>query len=165
MNLLIKGATAAEIPLIQELTEQVWRPTYKDILTPAQIDYMLDLMYSTAALTKQITELQHHFLLLYDDATPIGFASYSTMDTPGIYKLHKIYVHGKYHGKGVGKFFINAVEDRVKAAGAQILELDVNRENKARFFYEKQGFSILKNKDTDIGNGYLMTDYVMQKPL
>jgi len=165
MQLLVKGATTAEIPLIQELTEQIWRPTYKEILTPAQIEYMLDMMYSTPALTKQMTELQHQFLLLYDDASPIGFASYSTLDTPGIYKLHKIYVHGNYQGKGVGKFFINTVADRVKAAGAHILELDVNRGNKARFFYEKLGFSILKNKDTDIGNGYLMTDYVMQKPL
>ncbi|WP_217604690.1 GNAT family N-acetyltransferase [Chitinophaga sp. GbtcB8] len=165
MNLLVKNATTADIPLIQELTEIIWRPTYKDLLTPAQIEYMLDMMYSTTALTKQMTELQHQFLLLYDDATPIGFASYSTLDTPGIYKLHKIYVHGNYQGKGVGKFFMDTVTDRVKTAGAQILELDVNRENKARFFYEKQGFSILKNKDTDIGNGYLMTDYVMQKPL
>lgn len=165
MTLQIKDATTADIPLIQQLTEQIWRPTYKEILSTAQIEYMLDMMYSTVSLTRQMTEQQHRFLLLYNGDTPIGFASYSTTGNPGIYKLHKIYVHGSYQGKGVGKFFIQEVAGRVKAAGAHTLELDVNRENKARFFYEKQGFSILKHKDTAIGNGYMMTDYVMQKPL
>jgi GNAT superfamily N-acetyltransferase len=102
---------------------------------------------------------------LYDDASPIGYASYADTDTTGIYKLHKIYVHGDYQGKGVGKLFINAIMDTVKAAGGTILELDVNRYNKARFFYEKLGFTIYKEKDVDVGNGYFMNDYEMRKVL
>lgn len=165
MELTIKDATVADIPLIQQLTEKIWRPTYQPILTPEQIDYMIDLIYSTASLTRQMTEQQHRFLLLYNGPEAIGFASYGTTGTSGIYKLHKIYLDGSYQGKGVGKFFINGVIDRVKAAQATILELDVNRYNKARFFYEKQGFIIVKEKDTDIGKGYQMNDYVMQKTL
>ncbi len=60
---------------------------------------------------------------------------------------------------------INQKIEKVKALNAQILELDVNRDNKARLFYEKQGFVVYKEKDTDIGNGYMMNDYVMRKPL
>jgi GNAT superfamily N-acetyltransferase len=165
MELLIKDATAADIPLIQELTDKIWRPTYQQILTPEQIEYMINLMYSTASLSRQIDELHHHFILLYEGTQAIGFAAYSTTDIAGIYKLHKIYLDGSYQGRGVGKFLINAVIDRVKAAQAHILELDVNRHNKARFFYEKQGFIVVKEKDTDIGQGYLMNDYVMQKTL
>jgi GNAT superfamily N-acetyltransferase len=74
-------------------------------------------------------------------------------------------VHGNYQGKGVGKLFINAIIDAVKTAGGTILELDVNRYNNARFFYEKQGFTIYKEKDVDIGNGYFMNDYEMRKVL
>lgn len=165
MELLIKDATAADIPLIQALTEKIWRPTYQQILSAEQIDYMINLMYSTASLNRQMNELHHRFILLYEGTQAIGFAAYSNTDTAGIYKLHKIYLDGSYQGKGVGKFLINAVIDRVKAAQAHILELDVNRDNKARFFYEKQGFTIVKEKDTDIGKGYLMNDYVMQKTL
>ncbi|KAA2241988.1 GNAT family N-acetyltransferase [Chitinophaga agrisoli] len=165
MNLQIKDASVAQIPLIQELTEQIWRPTYESILTPEQISYMLDMMYSTTSLTRQISEQGHRFILLYDEARPIGFAAYSTTDTDGIQKLHKIYLHSDYQGKRVGKFFMEAVIDRVKAAGAHTLELDVNRHNKARLFYERQGFTILKEKDTHIGNGYEMNDYVMRKAL
>jgi GNAT superfamily N-acetyltransferase len=163
--LSIKTATIADIPLIQEITYKVWPVTYEAILTPDQIRYMLDMMYSTAALTRQINELQHSFLLLYDDEQPIGFASYSTTDTPGIYKLHKIYVDRSSQGKGAGRFLLNAVAKLIKDANAHTLELDVNRDNKARLFYEKLGFSVLKEKDTDIGNGFFMNDYVMRKTL
>ncbi|WP_142683300.1 GNAT family N-acetyltransferase [Chitinophaga polysaccharea] len=161
----IKAATVNDIPVIQELTEKIWRPTYQSILTPEQIEYMLDMMYSTASLNKQITELGHQFFILLDDNAPIGFAAYGTTDTAGIFKLHKIYLDGSYQGKGVGKFLLQQVADQVKDRGAHTLELDVNRFNKAKYFYEKQGFSVLKEKKTDIGNGYIMDDYVMRKPL
>jgi diamine N-acetyltransferase len=161
----IKTATINDIPVIQDLTEKIWRPTYQPILTPEQIEYMIDMMYSTSSLNKQITELQHQFLILQDDNTPIGFAAYSTTDIPHIFKLHKIYLDGSYQGKGIGKFLLEQVAQQVKERGANILELDVNRFNKAKQFYEKQGFSVYKEKKTDIGSGYIMDDYVMRKPL
>lgn len=160
----IEPAEIKDIPVIQLLVEQIWRPTYQSIITPEQIDYMVDLMYNTTTLTKQFNE-GHRFFLLYDNATPIGYASYSTSDSAGIYKLQKIYVHSGYQGQGVGKLFINHVIDAVKTAGATILELNVNKYNKARFFYEKQGFTIYEEKDIDIGNGYWMNDYIMRKVL
>ena len=158
-------ATITDIPTIQLLRDEIWRPTYKDLLSPEQINYMLEMMYSTAALSSQITEKEHRFLLLYDDQRPIGFASYSTTDEAGVFKLQKIYLHSDYQGKGVGKLLLDDVVERVKAENGSILELDVKRDNKARFFYEKQGFTIFAEKDTDIGNGYWMLDYVMRKPL
>jgi GNAT superfamily N-acetyltransferase len=161
----INNATTTEIPIIQALVEQIWRPTYQSLLTPDQIDYMIDMMYSTAALTKQLTELQHQYILLFDEQLPIGYASYSTTETAGVYKLHKIYLHQSYQGKGVGKLLMNSVIANVKALDAHILELDVNRDNQARLFYEKQGFTVYKEKDTHIGKGYMMLDYVMRKPL
>lgn len=161
----IRTATLEDIPLIQQLTDEIWRPTYQDLMTSEQLEYMIAMMYSAASLTSQMTEKQHEFLLLYDDQRPIGFAAYSTTDEAGIYKLQKIYLHSDYQGKGVGRLLLEGVIERVKAANGTTLELDVKRDNKARFFYEKQGFTILKEKDTNIGNGYWMRDYVMRKPL
>ncbi|PSL46728.1 ribosomal protein S18 acetylase RimI-like enzyme [Chitinophaga niastensis] len=161
----IKAATVADISTIQELTDKIWRPTYQAILTPEQVEYMIGMMYSTDSLTNQMVTLGHRFLLLLDEDKPIGFAAYSTTDTPAIYKLQKIYLDLSYQGKGVGKFLLLQVADQVKALGANILELDVNRFNKAKLFYEKQGFTVYKEKNTDIGNGYLMEDFVMRKPL
>lgn len=161
----IQTATVNDIPAIQELVERIWPQTYQAILSQEQISYMMDMMYNTNALTQHINELGHHYNLLLDDDILIGFASYSHTDAPEVYKLHRIYLDPAYQGKGAGKWLLNQVIGQVKAKGAHILELDVNRFNKARFFYEKQGFTIYKEKITDVGSGFVMDDYVMRLPL
>ena len=60
---------------------------------------------------------------------------------------------------------IDYILDEIKQKGAKALELQVHRQNKARNFYEKLGFVIIKEKDFDIGNGFFMNDYVMEKVL
>ena len=159
-NLSIVKASEKDILLIQELTNIIWPQTYKDILSKEQIAYMLNMMYSTDALTKQMND-DHQFILVKDAETVVAFASY-TLIKPTVYKLHKIYALPDQQGKGIGKFIINFITDQIKQSGATALQLDVNRHNKAKGFYEKLGFKVIAEKDTDIGNGYFMTDYVME---
>lgn len=159
----ITTATSHDVPLIQELTNLIWPGTYQSILTQAQIDYMIAEMYSTAALNKQL-ENGITFLLLWDGDQAIGFAGFGA-ESAGVYKLHKLYLHPAYQGKGAGKFLLHTVISHVTVAGGQVLELNVNRYNKARYFYEKIGFEICEEKDINIGNGYWMNDFVMRKVL
>jgi GNAT superfamily N-acetyltransferase len=159
----ITTATTQDVPLIQELTNQIWPATYLSILTQEQIDYMIAEMYSTEELTRQL-HAGITFLLLWDGDHAIGFAAYD-IAAAGLCKLHKIYLHPAYQGKGAGKFLINTVINNVTEAGGQLLELNVNRYNKARYFYEKVGFEICEEKDINIGNGYWMNDFVMRKVL
>lgn len=161
----IKNAGLKDIPKIRYLADTIWPDTYKTILSLEQIDYMMNLFYGTEALRQQMEELQHQFLLVCDQKIPIGFASYSSHEEEGVYKLHKIYVLPRYQGKGVGKIIIEHVINEVRTRGGTMLELNVNRHNKARFFYERLGFIICKEEDIPIGEGYYMNDYVMRKPL
>ncbi|SHK74753.1 Acetyltransferase (GNAT) domain-containing protein [Chitinophaga jiangningensis] len=163
--LQVRLANTNDIALIQALADKVWPQTYQSILSPEQLTFMLDMMYSNEALIQQMTEKQHQFLIMTDDEQPVAYASYSTTNDPAVYKLHKIYLDPACQGKGAGKFLINTIADMVKEKGAEILELDVNRFNKALHFYEKVGFTVVKEKNTDIGNGFLMEDYVMQRSL
>ncbi len=161
----IQLATTKDIPVIQALAAKIWTVTYSSILSPEQMVFMMDMMYSDQSLQQQMTEKEHQFIIMVDGEAPIAYAAYSKTDDADIYKLHKIYLDPAYQGKGAGKFLLNTIADQVAAKGAAILELDVNRFNKAKLFYEKMGFSVIKEKNTDIGNGYLMEDYVMQKSL
>ena len=43
--------------------------------------------------------------------------------------------------------------------------LNVNRFNKALSFYERMGFKVIDEVNIEIGNGYLMEDYVMEKTI
>lgn len=160
-ELTIRFATAEDIPLIEQLAQQIWPAAYKEILSPEQSAYMMELIYSPASLQKQLVQQQHTFLIISFHNQPIGFASYSPLDKPGIYKLHKIYVDSSIRGKGIGKAIIDFIVNEIKG-NANALWLNVNRYNKARFFYEKIGFNIIKEEDIDIGNNYFMNDYVME---
>ena len=156
----ITDAGLESIPLIRDLTFRVWPQTYRGILSDDQIDYMLDMMYSEVSLKKQITE-GAQFILVYDDNEPVGFASFQEI-SPSIYKLHKIYILASQQGKGTGKFVIEKIIERIKTAGATALQLQVNRNNKAKSFYEKLGFVEIDKIKLDIGNGYFMDDYIME---
>jgi len=162
--LSITKATIADIPLIRQLTFAIWPQTYSSIISKEQIDYMLEQMYDPATLQKQIEEDGCTFIIVYDDKEPVAFASYNETE-PTTWKLNKIYILSTQQGKGTGKFIIHFIIDEIKAKGAKALQLQVNRENKAKDFYEKLGFKIIQTADFDIGNGYFMNDYVMELSL
>ena len=124
---------------------------------------MLNLFYSPASLRKQMVEEQHQFLIVeQDEEEAIGFASWSPAAEPGVYKLHKLYVLPGQQGKGLGRALLQYIFEAIKPEGATTLRLNVNRYNKARQFYEKMGFSVVKEEDVAIGNNYFMNDYVME---
>ena len=159
----IRSASIKDIPLIRELTFKVWPQTYAAIISQQQIGYMLDLMYSEASLKEQMND-GCRFIIVYDDKEPVGFAAYQET-RPNTWKLHKIYILATQQGKGTGKFVIDHIVKEIQQLGATALQLQVNRHNKARSFYEKIGFTVIDEADFDIGNGYFMNDYVMEKKL
>jgi diamine N-acetyltransferase len=162
--LSIKKAGVEDISLIRELCFKIWPQTYAAIISKEQIDYMLDLMYSEESLKKQMLEDNCRFIFVYHDERPVGFASFGPAE-PGIFKLHKIYILPDQQGKGTGRFVIDHIINTIKAENISALRLQVNRRNKAKDFYEKIGFSVLYEFDFQIGNGYVMDDYLMEKKL
>lgn len=163
----IKKAGIKDIDLIQQLAHDIWPDAYGKIISPAQLSYMLNKIYSKDALTNQFENLLHEFILLFENDNAIGFASYSPKHTEDAthYRLHKLYVLPNRQRKGNGKFILNYIITEIKQAGAKSLELNVNRHNKALHFYDKIGFSIAREEDIDIGGGYFMNDYIMSLEL
>ena len=161
--LTIRNASEKDVRLIRSLAEQIWPKAYAEILSRKQIDYMMNMMYSEQAITEQMRR-DHQFIVVYNAGIPVGFAAYGEVE-PSIYKLFKIYVLHSQQGKGTGKFVIEQIIDSIKPKGASVLRLNVNRYNKAKLFYEKLGFTVVRSEDIDIGSGYFMNDYVMEKTL
>ena len=161
MNLRFAGVN--DINTICTLAEKIWPATYEELLTKDQVNYMMNWIYSPASLEEQIVEKKHQFLILEEDERPVGFASYSTTPEPHVFKLHKIYVLPDQQGKGLGKYIIDFITEKIRTLGANALQLNVKRDNNARFFYEKLGFYIVEEVDIDIGNNYFMRDYIMEK--
>jgi ribosomal protein S18 acetylase RimI-like enzyme len=163
--IILRKGKEEDIESIQQLASKTWPDAYGAIISAGQIKYMLDKMYNKGELLSQL-EQGHVFLIAEEDDKDLGFAGFSVTDSKEhIYKLHKLYVLPETHGKGVGKLLINEVVNLVRGAGGKFLQLNVNRDNKATEFYKKAGFIIKETVDLDIGNGFLMNDYVMEMPV
>lgn len=162
----IVEATTDHIYNIQVLSNVIWPATFSNILSQEQISYMMDMMYSTSSLEKQMNELNHHYLLAEEDGEYLGYLSYELnyKGTP-ITKIHKIYVLPSIQGKGVGRLFIDAVSKLALKNNNTLLSLNVNQYNKAIDFYKRMGFDFFASENIDIGNGFLMEDFVMNKDL
>lgn len=157
----ITKGTSADFAAIQRIVEAAWPVTYGPILTKKQIDYMLNLIYSNAALHTQL-EKGHHFYLLHEnDSQVIGFIDLETT-TDSISKLHKIYLLPDRQGKGHGKRLLDYAVQAARETGSARLQLNVNRYNKALAFYQKMGMQIIREVDIPIGQGYFMNDYIME---
>ena len=161
----IKEATVADTDAIISIATETYWSVYGPILTEEQIIYMLGTIYSVETISGQIANNVQSFLLLLEDEEPVAFAAYSPRtENPDIYKLHKLYCLPKTQGKGYGKILVNAVADQVKVAGKNVLDLNVNRYNNAKTFYEKMGFAVIYEEDIPVGD-YFMNDFVMRKGL
>jgi ribosomal protein S18 acetylase RimI-like enzyme len=160
MELVFKTASPDHVPVIAQLADKIWRIHYPSIINIEQIEYMLNKMYSSEALLKQM-ELGQVFTLVYLNDEPVGYVSISSNDNKN-YLLHKFYILVNEHKKGIGTELFNYILNKMK--GAETIELTVNRQNyKAINFYFKNGFTIKETADFDIGNGYFMNDFVMIK--
>ena len=159
----IHPAEPGDLEVIHQLAYDIWPFSYGEILSVPQLQYMLENFYSLSSLQNQVTVLKHQFLIVRENDVPVGFASFSMhKDDPAIYHLHKIYVLPGEQGKSIGRQILAFIIKQIKMEGAVSLQLNVNRHNKAVVFYEKQGFTTIREEDIDIGNGYFMNDYVME---
>ncbi len=160
-----RQATINDVETIRHLADQIWWPTYSPLLKKEQIIYMLAEIYSAKKITEQIEQGTQTYLLLIEDERAVAFAAYSPREeNPDIYKLHKLYCLPATQGKGYGKILLNVVIENVLATGKHLLELNVQRHNPAKNFYEKMGFTIAYEEDIPFGP-FLLTDYVMRKEL
>ena len=160
-NYNIKKAQLQDLPIIQQIANETWRPTYGSILTEEQTLFMLEMMYSTPSLTKQFES--NHFYIFMDNEKPVGFSGIEKIEK--MIKLHKIYFLPETQGKGFGKIMIAEIVKIAQTENCGFIELNVNRNNKAKNFYEKLGFEVFKEVDVNIGNDFWMNDYVMRKPV
>lgn len=149
---------------IREIANEVWPIAYGSILSKAQLDYMMEMMYSPEALQLQANSKYHHFILAKENGVTLGFASFElSFGETSNTKIHKIYILSTHQGKGIGKTLIDYIETEAKIHLQGALLLNVNKYNIAQDFYKKLGFCIDHEEVIDIGNGYVMDDYVMQK--
>jgi len=158
----IRKATTNDIALINQMAWIVFPHTYHIILTPEQIDYMMEWMYSEKSLQKQMEEDGHIYYLAFKDDEPAGYLSIQP-EGENVFHLQKIYVLPSFQGMNLGKLLFEQAIKAIKELHPDPcqMRLNVNRQNKALTFYERMGMTKVDEGDFPIGNGFYMNDYIM----
>lgn len=156
----LKLATQDDLKTVSLLAREIWNEHYIPIIGKEQVDYMLAKMYNLESLNAQMLTQHHRFYLIENERESIGFVSISSENNEDFF-LHKFYIKQSLSNKGIGS---EVLEKIIKLASPKTLTLTVNRQNfKSINFYFKNGFKIDHVADFDIGNGFVMNDFVMKK--
>ena len=126
----IKKATLADIEVIRTLATQTFPATYQHILTPEQIDYMMDWMYSSESLRNQMEKEHHIYYIAYEECEPAGYVSIQQEDTD-LFHLQKIYVLPYFQKYKLGRQLFQQAIKGIKELHPEPcrMELNVNRQN------------------------------------
>ncbi|MEW5965530.1 MAG: GNAT family N-acetyltransferase [Pseudomonadota bacterium] len=156
--------SADAVDAVAALARTVWQATYPALISQAQIDAMLADRYAPARIRAQLDDPAHAWRVAHADGTPVGFA-HAYLDGSDC-KLDKLYVHPQHQRRGHGAALMHAIETWARDRHATRLHLQVNRGNEGAIrAYERYGFRIVEARVFDIGNGFEMDDYVMEKAL
>lgn len=154
-----------ELHLVQEIAYATWPSTFSDILSVEQIEYMLNWMYNNQQLVENLDK-GHEFYGFFENDKILGFMEVeASIQASTALKIHKLYVLPSLQGSGIGRQLIHQAITCAKVHINNSVILNVNRYNKAVSFYQKIGFSILKEENIEIGKGFLMEDYIMSLEL
>ena len=155
------ATTKAQFADIAELADMIWREHYIPIIGLEQVDYMVKNYQSAEAMHSQHQNGYEYYMIYYNDLL-IGYISIKKEDDSLF--LSKIYVSKDYRGKKIGKSAMDFVQKKALDMNCKSIKLGVNRFNvDAIKAYKAMDFKITGEMITDIGNGFIMDDYKMEK--
>jgi GNAT superfamily N-acetyltransferase len=153
-----------DVERVAQLAAEVWWRHYPGIISAAQIEYMLRQRYDPGLLRAELRckDLWWDKLVVGD--AMVAFASYFLVDDAKAIKLDKLYVHPGHQRTGYGGILIARVCERARARGCSRITLAVNKNNAGAIAaYLKYGFRVGESVVTDIGGGFIMDDYIMDR--
>lgn len=157
---------AGNFPALAQLAAGIWRTHYTPIIGAEQVEYMLQGRYTPERLGAYLGASDRWLRVLRVKDQLIGYCSYALGPAAGEMKLQELYLHESARGGGLGGYMLRHVEAEARRHGRGTLWLTVNRHNRGSIdFYRRAGFSVREEKRFDIGQGFVMDDYVMEKAL
>lgn len=163
MTNIVSVKSMASIETVVELARTIWTEHYTPIIGLGQVNYMLNKFQSTKAIQDQLEKGIAYYLLQFKEEF-VGYFSFD-MDEDFLF-LSKLYVLKSARGNGIAKTAIAFMESYSREHGIPKIRLTVNKYNSNSIkAYEKMGFVNVDSIIQDIGNGYVMDDYVLEKDI
>lgn len=148
----------SKIMELSEFATEIVREHFDPIIGKEQNNYMLQKFQTAEAITGQLEQGYHYYVIYDDDKHKIGFLAFCEREQE-LY-LSKFYLQKEQRGYGYAKEMLSFVINHTKDIGLKMIVLNVNRDNPAIHAYEHLGFQKIAEEKNDIGNGFFMDDYV-----
>ncbi len=160
---LLRPLTTADFPVLTQLAHTIWYQHYPAIISHEQIAYMLDGRFSDEKLLRYIDSSTQWFWLLWQNEQAVGYLSCALQPENQSLKLEQIYLLRDLKGQGLGKGLMRHCCEFARAKQCRSVWLTVNKFNHDSIaFYKANGFIVREEAQFDIGNGYVMDDFVME---
>ncbi|MDE7364872.1 MAG: GNAT family N-acetyltransferase [Ruminococcus sp.] len=154
-----------ELAEVAKLAEKIWHECFVGIISNGQIDYMVEKFQSLDAMKNQIANQNYTYFAVYCDSELCGYIGVKP-ESDDRFFLSKLYLHESKRGKGIASVMLKKVFDEAHKIGKKRVYLTVNKHNShAVDVYKKTGFIVSDTAVTDIGNGYIMDDFIMEYKL
>lgn len=161
----VRVSKLGHIKQLRSLTHAIWRQHFPSVITVEQIEYMLRKFYGTWSVVKKLWKGEV-FYLVQADGNYVGYFSYSFEPDQKRAQLNKFFLLRGMRGKGIARIVVNHIAQTSKEHGAEILWLAINRKNTDSIaIWEHLGFKIAREEAFDIGSGFVMDDYIMERRL
>lgn len=159
-----KEITNEEIKTLEQLARDIWNEYFITLLSKQQIDYMLNKFLSKEAIQDQISNKNYHYYFIYHNNTVAGFIGIQ-IETEKLF-LSKLYLKKEFRGQKLASKAFDFIESLAKQLNKSSIYLTVNKYNTHTIeVYKHRGFNVILDQISDIGHGYVMDDYVMEKCL
>jgi GNAT superfamily N-acetyltransferase len=156
--------TPQQLDVIAGLAREIWYEYYVPLIGRPQVDYMVSRFQSSEAMAQQMREGYEYFTTELNGRS-IGYCAVQAQAAEGSLFLSKLYLLRDARGAGTGRVCMEFIEQLARRRGLNLLWLTVNKGNPAVKAYERLGFRIAADLVMDIGGGYVMDDFRMEKQL
>lgn len=149
-----------DIKELASLASAIWHEYWPVLLTPEQIDYMVENFQSENAINNQYDNENYTYYFIRENNKNIGYFGVSAKQD--YLFLSKLYISKDYRAKGLGTMAFEKIKEIAQNQNYKKIQLTVNKHNENTIkAYLKWGFKIIDSVVTDIGSGFVMDDYIM----
>jgi len=164
VTLSIAPLAPEDIDALCVLARTVWRHHYPPIIGTAQTEYMLAQRYDPDVIRSELAHSGIWWDTLREEDSIVAFASSFPVESGDALKLDKLYVHPTRQRLGYGGVLIEHVCERAARLKYPKVLLAVNKRNETAIAaYRKHGFEVAEAVVKEIGGGFVMDDFIMQK--
>lgn len=161
-----EAVTAQDVPALAELAAEIWFEYWPALIGADQTAYMVERFQSREAIERDMREhaYEYWFVRAADDGRTVGYTGGHVEPRTNRFFISKIYLRAHERGKHFASAVVRFYEDLCRDRGLDAMYLTVNKGNELGIrAYAGTGFSTIDAVEADIGQGFVMDDYIMEK--